>query len=102
MSRNNSDGHTPLMLAWKNKHSEIVLHLVTKIEEEGLYQQEDAYNYLGISIECITSRYLKLGYFEENALHTACKQNLLHTMRCLCKLEFNFKLTSFMDSFACI
>ena len=92
VSRNNSDGHTPLVLAWKNKHLEIVLHLVTKIEEEGLYRQEDAYNYLGISIECIISRFLELGYFGENPLRTACNQNLLQTLRCLCKLEFNSSL----------
>ena len=88
MIQTNHNGLTPLELARSYRHWEVVLCLLNYIQEKGVLQGKRP-SQLGLSVEAIILRFLELGPFEENSLRAACKQNLLQTLQCLCRMKRN-------------
>ena len=94
VTQTNLDGLTPLVLAWSNEHWEVVLCLLIYIQEKGLFQGKRPSRLVFIlfrflSVEPIIPQFQVLAPFEENSLRAACKQNLLQTLQCLCKMKRN-------------
>ena len=88
MTQTNLGRLTPLELAWSYKHWEAVLCLVNYIQEKGLLQGKRPLQ-LGLSVEAMIPRFLEFAPFEESSVRTTCKQNLLQTLQCLCKMKRN-------------
>ena len=91
VTQTNLGGLTPLELAWYYKQWEVVLCLLNYIQEKGLFQGKSPSQsvFRSLSTEAIIPRFLELAPFEENSLRAACKQNLLQTLKCLCKMKRN-------------
>ena len=91
VTQTNLGGLTPLVLAWYYKHWEVVLCLLNHIQEKGFLQGKRPSQsvFRSLSVEAIIPRFLELAPFEESSLCAACKQNLLQTLQCLCKMKRN-------------
>ena len=88
VTQTNLGGLTPLVLAWFYEHWEVVLCLLNYIQEKGFLQGKRS-SRLGLSVEAIIPQFQVLAPFENDSLRDACKQNLLQTLQCLCKMKRN-------------
>ena len=91
VTQTNLGGLTPLELAWSYKHWEVVLCLLNYIQEKGVLQGKSPSQsvFRSLSVEAIIPQFQALAPFEKDSFRAACKQNLLQTLQCLCKMKRN-------------